>query len=87
MLFCQLAQAHSLREICYGLASCEGKLSHLGIEAPSRTTLSYANTHWPCLTALLRMNLFVYRDLWTWLETPYTAPPPQLLMQSVLALG
>src|SRR6266571_7623057 len=30
MLFCQLGRAHSLREICGGLASCEGKLKHLG---------------------------------------------------------
>jgi len=36
-----------LREICGGLASCEGKLAHLGIEAPSRTTLAYANAHRP----------------------------------------
>jgi len=27
------------------------------------------------LVALLRMNLFVYRDLWTWLNDPFTAPP------------
>jgi hypothetical protein len=47
MLFCQLGRAHSLREICGGLASCEGTLAHLGIEAPSRTTLSYANAHRP----------------------------------------
>ena len=31
MLFCQLGRAHSLREICGGLASVEGKLSHLGV--------------------------------------------------------
>lgn len=47
MLFCQLGRAHSLREICGGLASCEGKLTHLGIEAPSRSTLAYANEHRP----------------------------------------
>src|SRR5437870_8812588 len=47
MLFCQLRRAHSLREICGGLASCEGKLSHLGIAAPSRSTLAYANAHRP----------------------------------------
>lgn len=47
MLFCQLGRAHSLREICGGLASCEGKLSHLGIAAPSRSTLAYANEHRP----------------------------------------
>jgi hypothetical protein len=47
MLFCQLGRAHSLREICGGLASCEGKLTHLGITAPSRSTLGYANEHRP----------------------------------------
>jgi len=48
MLFCQLGRAHSLREICGGLASCEGKLHHLGIASPKRSTLSYANEHRPC---------------------------------------
>ena len=37
MLFCQFGRAHSLREICGGLASCEGKLKHLGIpDAPKK---------------------------------------------------
>jgi hypothetical protein len=48
MLFCQLGRAHSLREICNGLAASEGKLKHLGLaEAPRRSTLSYANEHRP----------------------------------------
>jgi hypothetical protein len=48
MLFCQLAQARSLREISDGLKSCEGKLKHLGLEQePKRSTLSYANAHRP----------------------------------------
>lgn len=47
MLFCHLGRAQSLREICDGLRSMEGKLSHLGIEAPSRSTLAYANEHRP----------------------------------------
>jgi Domain of unknown function (DUF4372)/Transposase DDE domain len=47
MLFCQLGHAQSLREICGGLASCEGKLAHLGITAPRRATLAYANAHRP----------------------------------------
>jgi hypothetical protein len=48
MLFCQLGRAHSLREICGGLASCEGKLKHLGIsQAPKKSTLGYANQHRP----------------------------------------
>jgi Transposase DDE domain/Domain of unknown function (DUF4372) len=48
MLFCQLGHAQSLREITGGLAACEGKLRHLGVEAPpKRSTLSYANQHRP----------------------------------------
>lgn len=48
MMFCQLGQAHSLREICGGLASSFGKLRHLGVESvPKRSTLSYANKHRP----------------------------------------
>jgi len=48
MLFCQLGKAQSLREICGGLAACEGKLRHLGVEqAPKRSTLAYANSHRP----------------------------------------
>jgi hypothetical protein len=47
MLFCQLGRAHSLREISGGLRSCEGKLKHLGITAPSHSSLSYANEHRP----------------------------------------
>lgn len=44
MIFCQVAQAKSLREISGGLACCMGKLRHLGISnAPSKSTLSYAN--------------------------------------------
>lgn len=47
MLFCQLGRAQSLREICDGLNSIEGKVRHLGIEAPKRSTLAYANEHRP----------------------------------------
>ena len=55
MLFCQLAQAKSLREICGGLACCMGKLRHLGMKnAPKKSTLSYANAHRPWA---------MYRDL------------------------
>lgn len=61
MLFCQLARADSLREICGGLACCLGKLVHLGLgDAPSRSTLSYANEHRP---AALYQDLF-----WTALD-------------------
>ncbi len=48
MVFCQLAHADSLREICNGLACSEGKRVHLGLsEAPNKSTLSYANQHRP----------------------------------------
>jgi len=48
MLYCHLAQARSLREICNGLAASEGKLKHLGVPtAPHRSTLAYANEHRP----------------------------------------
>ncbi len=47
MLFCQVGRAHSLRGIVGGLKSCEGKPSHLGIEAPARSTPSYTNSHRP----------------------------------------
>jgi hypothetical protein len=48
MLFCHLGKAQSLREICGGLAACEGKLRHLGVvQSPKRSTLAYANEHRP----------------------------------------
>jgi hypothetical protein len=48
MLFCHLAGADSLREICNGLACCLGKLIHLGVERmPNKSTLSYANANRP----------------------------------------
>jgi len=48
MMFCQVGQACTLREICGGLAASEGKLKHLGVsQAPKKSTLSYANQHRP----------------------------------------
>ncbi|HGJ64219.1 TPA: IS4 family transposase [bacterium] len=48
MMFCHLGQAKSLREICYGLMSAEGRLSHLGVRCPpSKSNLAYANAHRP----------------------------------------
>jgi IS4 transposase len=54
------------------------------LQLRSRFTWSLSN-----LLALLRMNLFRHRDLWTWLDAPYTAPPPPLEApeQEALALG
>ena len=38
------------------------------------------------LIALLRMNLFVYRDVWVWLNDPFTGPPlPPEPEQGILA--
>jgi len=48
MMFCQLGHAQSLREITGGLACCEGKLKHLGMDgAPAHSTLAYANKNRP----------------------------------------
>jgi hypothetical protein len=48
MLFCHMARADSLREICNGLASFADKLIHLGVfNAPNKSTLSYANANRP----------------------------------------
>lgn len=48
MLFCHLAYIDSLREICGGLACCQGKLNHLGIgKVPNKSALSYTNQHCP----------------------------------------
>ena len=48
MLFCQLGDAQSLREIVQGLAAAEGRLRHLDLDdAPRRSTLAYANRHRP----------------------------------------
>ena len=56
MLFCQLAQADSLRLICNGLTCCLGKLKHLGIsQAPTKSSLAYANRSRP---AALFQQLF-----------------------------
>jgi len=66
MMFCQLAQAKSVREIIDGLACCEGKLRHLGLEAsPKRSTLSYANGRrpWQLFEALFYSILEVARTL------------------------
>jgi hypothetical protein len=56
MLFCQLSQASSLRDICNGLSCCLGKLVHVGItRSPNKSTLSYANEKRP---AALYEDLF-----------------------------
>jgi hypothetical protein len=48
MLFCQVAQLKSLREVGMDLASCEAPLKHLGIsETPKKSTLAYANENRP----------------------------------------
>jgi hypothetical protein len=48
LMFCQLGEARSLREIIGGLAASEGKLRPLGVDsAPCRSTLAYANQHRP----------------------------------------
>ena len=65
MLFCQLSQTKSLREIEEGMRASEGKLRHLGMkEAPAHSTLAYANQHRPWQ---------VYEELFTLLNARLTA--------------
>ena len=46
MLFMQLGNLNSLRDICTGLRSATGNLSHLGIKRPPcKSSLSYINRH------------------------------------------
>ena len=46
MLFMQLADVNSLRDISNGLRSATGNLNHLGVSrAPSKSALSYRNKH------------------------------------------
>ena len=66
MLFCQVGRAHSLREICGGLACCEGQLKHLGVPvAPKRSTLAYANEHrpWELYQTVFEQTLLKCQDL------------------------
>jgi hypothetical protein len=59
MIFCQLAQAKSLRETCDGLRSTVGKARHLGVSnLAGHSTLAHANEH---------RNSAVYRDLFFYL--------------------
>jgi IS4 transposase len=66
MMFCQLARADSLREICGGLACCEGQLKHLGVPvAPKKSTLAYANEHrpWQLYQTVFEETLFKCQEL------------------------
>jgi len=38
------------------------------------------------LVALLRQQLFVYRDLWTWIDNPFQPPPVPETLPEQLAL-
>ena len=46
MLFCQIGHAHSLREITGGLASCLGKLKHLGVDSAPVDCPVIVRTKW-----------------------------------------
>jgi len=84
MLFCQLAQAKSLREICCGPACTTGKLRHLGLtEAPTgpgrcfRTSatqpLIYAKPPLPRRKgSVSRTNCFLFFDANTELSGVHT---------------
>jgi hypothetical protein len=46
-----------------------------------KSTLGWALSN---LVALLRWNLFTYRDLWEWINRPYDTPPQLPLTQPEL---
>jgi len=80
MLFCHLGQAQSLREICGGLASCEGKLRHLGLpEAPRKSTLAYANEHRPW-----QLYQAVFQQLYTRLRQELAGAPRKFRFRNPL---
>jgi hypothetical protein len=61
MLFCQMGAAHSLREICGGLGTALGKLTHLGLSGtPNKSTLAYANANrpWQVQQSVFKMPIF-----------------------------
>ena len=49
-----------------------------------RSTFSWSLSN---LVALLRQQLFVYRDLWTWIDNPFQPPPQPELLPEQLALA
>ena len=84
MLFCQLGQAQSLREIHEGLKVSEGKLVHLGMtKSPGHSTLSCANLH---------RHWQIYQELFTALvphlrvKLPVSAKTPLALPVGLLSL-
>ena len=87
MLFCQLAHADSLRQICNGLACCVGKLVHLGItRGPSTSNLSYANVHRP---AALFEDLFwtMTRRFRAWMDPLRSRGPAWTMTRRFRAHG
>src|SRR5438105_15827610 len=56
MLFCQLGRAHSLREICGGLACCEGQLKHLGGAGCAQEVYAGLCLRWPMLMSTVHGN-------------------------------
>src|SRR6266542_7074976 len=56
----------ALREICGGLACCEGQLKHLGVPvAPKKSTLAYANENrpWGLYQMVFEQTLFKCQEL------------------------
>ena len=53
------------------------------LQMRSRLVWSLSN-----LLALLRLNLFVHRDLWAWVDQPFAPPPqPPTAVQTTLTFG
>ena len=80
MLFCHMAGANSLREICGGPATENAVKTQLWTALIAILLLKYLQLRsgrdgsLSNLAALLRLNLLTYRDLWVWLENPFQTP-------------
>ena len=87
MLFCQLGAAHSLREICGGLATALGRVVHLGMkEVPKRSTLAYANGHrpWELYPRIFEQVLVRCQELATGRRRPFRFKNPLRLLDATV---
>jgi hypothetical protein len=87
MLFCQLGSAHSLREICGGLATALGRVVHLGLKAaPKRSTLAYANEHrsWKLYQRVFEQLLGRCQELAAGRRRPFRFKNPLRILDSTV---
>ncbi len=85
MRFCQFSKLNSLRDVCNGLKSTSGNLSHLGIQrAPCKSSLSYQNKHrdWQLFQAYYFTMLAKLRGMARFRQTRFRIKSRILLLDS-----